>query len=88
MLTGPALFVCFVTFEAHEMHAIHSLRYYTVHSGKWHAGGSCTANIPINRGFNKSIGYLSGEEDHYTQQVGNAVDLFEDTAPAFGKNGT
>jgi arylsulfatase A-like enzyme len=58
---------------------MHSLRYYTVHSGKWHAGGSCTASIPINRGFNKSIGYLSGEEDHYTQQVGNAIDLFEDT---------
>eukprot|EP00036_Acanthoecidae_sp_10tr_P015081 CAMPEP_0206295298 /NCGR_PEP_ID=MMETSP0106_2-20121207/5093_1 /ASSEMBLY_ACC=CAM_ASM_000206 /TAXON_ID=81532 /ORGANISM="Acanthoeca-like sp., Strain 10tr" /LENGTH=580 /DNA_ID=CAMNT_0053725945 /DNA_START=6 /DNA_END=1748 /DNA_ORIENTATION=+ len=62
--------------------------YYTAHSGKWHAGGSCTKNLPVNRGFNKSIGYLSGAEDHYTQRVGRAVDLWEDDGPAYGKNGT
>jgi len=62
--------------------------YFTAHSGKWHAGGSCTKNLPIHRGFNKSIGYLSGEEDHYSQHTGGGIDLWEDDGPAYGKNGT
>ena len=52
-------------------------------SGKWHAGASCEANLPVNRGFNRSIGYLSGAEDHYTQMVGGNVDLWQDDAPAY-----
>jgi len=62
--------------------------YYSVQSGKWHAGANCDPQLPTSRGFNKSIGYLSGEEDHYTQTVGKNVDLWEDEAPAYGKNGT
>ena len=63
-------------------------RYWSIQSGKWHAGASCQANLPVNRGFNRSIGYLSGAEDHYTQTVGSNVDLWQDDAPAYGKNGT
>ena len=62
--------------------------YYSVQSGKWHAGANCELQLPIFRGFNKSIGYLSGAEDHYTQIAGAHVDLWEDNAPAYGKNGT
>eukprot|EP00041_Stephanoeca_diplocostata_P021574 m.504162 g.504162 ORF g.504162 m.504162 type:complete len:330 (+) comp21856_c0_seq1:211-1200(+) len=62
--------------------------YYCVHSGKWHAGSSCEPNLPINRGFNASIGYLGGMEDHYTQVGSGGVDLWQDDGPAYGKNGT
>ena len=35
---------------------------------QWHAGSSCEANLPVNRGFSTSYGYLGGSEGHYNQQ--------------------
>ena len=54
--------------------------------------------IPVSRGFSTSFGYLTGGEDHYSQQHGvynassktyfPAVDLWRDLDPAYGENGT
>jgi hypothetical protein len=41
--------------------------YDTHQVGKWNAGSSAWGNMPINRGFDTSYGYMGGEEDHYTQ---------------------
>jgi hypothetical protein len=35
--------------------------------GKWNAGSSTYANLPMSRGFISSLGYMGGAEDHYTQ---------------------
>merc|ERR1719460_1344837 len=68
--------------------------YETHQVGKWHLGALADWMTPAGRGFNTSLGYLSGGEDHYTQvQRGNifgckGVDLWETDRPAYGKNGT
>jgi len=69
---------------------------YTTHQvGKWHLGNLQDWMTPVSRGFNTSLGYLSGGQDHYTQidRAGGpfgcaAVDLWENNGPAYGKNGT
>jgi arylsulfatase A-like enzyme len=38
--------------------------------GKWNAGSSTYANLPYQRGFTSSLGYMGGMEDHYTQHGG------------------
>ncbi|KAH8071295.1 sulfuric ester hydrolase [Aureococcus anophagefferens] len=67
--------------------------YATHQLGKWHAGQSSADLVPAARGFDTSLGYLNGAEDHWTQArpacgVGNFVDLYATDGPAFGKNGT
>eukprot|EP01065_Artemidia_motanka_P038521 TRINITY_DN47370_c0_g1_i1.p1 TRINITY_DN47370_c0_g1~~TRINITY_DN47370_c0_g1_i1.p1 ORF type:complete len:551 (+),score=139.19 TRINITY_DN47370_c0_g1_i1:50-1654(+) len=69
--------------------------YSTHHFGKWHAGFFTPEYIPVARGFNSSMGYLTGGIDHYNQSAleadcvaGGAVDLWENNAPAYGRNGT
>ena len=49
---------------------------------------SCTAHLPVNRGFTSSFGYLSGAEDHFTDTRSGFVDLWRGSAPALGENGT
>ena len=44
--------------------------YHTVAIGKWHAGMSTPAHVPGARGFDRSLGYLAGSEDHFTHQGG------------------
>lgn len=68
--------------------------YSTHHVGKWHLGNLQDWMIPVNRGFNTSLGYLSGGEDHYTQvnRAGGpfgceAIDLWQNHGPAYGMNG-
>ena len=61
-----------------------------------HAGGHLWGQLPTERGFDTSLNYLNGMEDHYTQyfnQLGG-YDLWhgqeegDGGAPAIGMNGT
>ena len=69
---------------------------YAAHQiGKWHLGNLAPWMTPVGRGFDSSLGYLSGGEDHYTQFQKTAdvfgcagVDLYESTHPALGLNGS
>jgi hypothetical protein len=64
---------------------------YTCHTaGKWHAGGHFWGQLPTQRGFQTSLGYLNGMEDHYTQRFNQlgGVDLWLSDAPALGRNGS
>lgn len=68
--------------------------------GKWHQGFYAPQYLPTARGFDSYLGFLSGCEDHENQQnccapcnrtkygIGKPVDLFGDTSPAYGLNGT
>eukprot|EP01060_Flectonema_neradi_P027624 TRINITY_DN37220_c0_g1_i1.p1 TRINITY_DN37220_c0_g1~~TRINITY_DN37220_c0_g1_i1.p1 ORF type:complete len:511 (+),score=127.35 TRINITY_DN37220_c0_g1_i1:63-1535(+) len=62
--------------------------YSTHHVGKWHLGATFIENVPVKRGFDTSIGYLQGSEDHFTQKTPAGIDLFENLEPAYGQNGT
>ena len=42
--------------------------YQTVHVGKWHLGMSTKDHTPKGRGFDKSLVYFEGAEDHWTQR--------------------
>lgn len=39
--------------------------YVSHHVGKWHQGFHLPGYTPVGRGFNTSIGFLQGGEDHY-----------------------
>jgi len=60
--------------------------------GKWHVGARSTANLPINRGFEYHFGFLKGGQDHFTQRSTDDgiefADLFTQSGPAYGRNGT
>mmetsp|Transcript_3291 Transcript_3291/g.8099 ORF Transcript_3291/g.8099 Transcript_3291/m.8099 type:complete len:638 (+) Transcript_3291:166-2079(+) len=62
---------------------------YATHAvGKWHCGMSGVDRLPINRGFNSSLGYLSGAVDHYDQTRDGEVDFWKSDGPAYGLNNT
>ena len=65
--------------------------------GKWHLGSRSPWMTPVGRGFETSLGYLGGGEDHYTQASSeyckkDVVDLWSENAthaePARHLNGT
>mmetsp|Transcript_35990 Transcript_35990/g.94429 ORF Transcript_35990/g.94429 Transcript_35990/m.94429 type:complete len:654 (+) Transcript_35990:38-1999(+) len=64
--------------------------YFSGVAGKWHGGGYFDGQLPIHRGFNRSLFYINGNEDHFTQYFGilSGIDLFHDDSPAIGMNGT
>ena len=43
--------------------------YETVHIGKWHLGMANASLTPKGRGFDKSLVYFEGAEDHFTQRT-------------------
>ena len=47
-----------------------SAGYETHQTGKWNAGSRLFSQTPTMRGFDSAFGYMSGEEDHYTQVGG------------------
>lgn len=65
--------------------------YRTLHLGKWHLGMSNEAMTPQSRGFDESLGFFAGSEDHYTQIRKECVarpDLWDTDGPAVGMNNT
>ena len=52
-------------------------------------GFSTEGRLPVRRGYNHSLGFLGGGEDHYKQTagacpgLGPTVDLWEDSAPVY-----
>lgn len=71
---------------------LRSVGYSTHHAGKWHCGFSSQDRIPTSRGFDTSVAMLGGSADHFTNCArncpGGCVDLWENTGPARGLNGT
>lgn len=73
-----------------------SAGYQTVMTGKWHCGLATPTHTPHGRGYNKSLAYLDGANDYWTFTNSNEgycsdegrafTDLWEDTAPAYGRN--
>ena len=61
--------------------------YKTHMIGKWHQGFFDPAYLPVNRGFDTSSGFLSGDEDHMTEVAQCAVDYWKNLAPDT-RNGT
>ena len=59
--------------------------YATSVAGKWHAGAYFESQLPINRGFDASLTYLNGNEDHYTQYFTmlHGTDLTLNGLPAY-----
>eukprot|EP01047_Picozoa_sp_COSAG01_P048240 COSAG01_NODE_4683_length_4818_cov_2.240305_3_plen_104_part_00 len=45
------------------------------------------AFTPVGRGFNSSLGYLGGAEDHYAHKGGGGIDLWASDRPAVGHDG-
>ena len=61
---------------------------YATHMvGKWHEGFFQPKFLPVNRGFDTSSGFLSGSEDHFTQERDCAIDYWKNDAPDT-RNGT
>ena len=44
--------------------------YATSTSGKWHGGGHVEGQLPIHRGFDRSLFFMNGNEDHYSHWFG------------------
>ena len=43
--------------------------YKTAHAGKWHLGSASRRQLPVNRGFDSSFGFLDGMEDHLNHRM-------------------
>lgn len=60
--------------------------------GKWHAGMATPQHIPHGRGYQKSLCYLGGANDYWTESgtkcfsplPSNLLDLWQDESPAIG----
>ena len=55
--------------------------YSTYMLGKWHLGHANESRLPVHRGFQHSLGYLTGQEDYYCRSVGPSCPNIT-TAPA------
>ena len=46
-----------------------SAGYSTVQAGKWHLGLATMGRVPTHRGFDSSLGFFTGAENHFNQSV-------------------
>jgi arylsulfatase I/J len=66
--------------------------YSTALFGKWDAGSATPDATPRGRGYDESLSYADATIDYWTQRRGSGclngstVDLYADTAPAYGVN--
>ena len=96
--TAAAMHPSFVTMAE----ALRGKAGYATHQlGKWHLGLARQAFTPAGRGFDTSVGYLSGSEKHFSHMKGAeacksgplnctatcAVDFWHTAAPATGFDG-
>lgn len=70
-----------------------AMGYATSTSGKWHGGGYLEGQLPHRKGFDRSLVFLNGNEDHYTRYFGilKGYDFWQDEANKvddFGDSGT
>ena len=71
--------------------------YSTHFIGKWDAGSATNEQLPINRGYMTSFGYLGHSNSYWDEREGgnpclqydvpNIIDLWQDNEPAYNQNG-
>eukprot|EP01084_Bolivina_argentea_P275443 469748_1 len=68
---------------------------YSTHMvGKWDAGMTAVEQMPLGRGYDSYLGYLSHDNDYFTDRIGGGschqslTDLWENDHPAYNLNGT
>ena len=54
-------------------------------AGKWDVGMHTWAHTPTFRGFEHFVGFYNAAEDHWTHDVGQYLDLRNDTSPLWAK---
>lgn len=61
--TGPPLNMTFLPQKLKQA------GYRTHHAGKWHLGAASHRQLPVERGFDTSFGFLDGMEDHLNHRM-------------------
>eukprot|EP01047_Picozoa_sp_COSAG01_P034051 COSAG01_NODE_2537_length_7450_cov_5.509411_4_plen_508_part_00 len=61
--------------------------YYSVHVGKWHQGLYTPEYTPVGRGFDESLGFLEGGEDHNTSRTFGNWCRRDEVDLSFGRGG-
>jgi len=67
--------------------------FFLAHCGKWHVGLATKSRTPSGRNFTRTLGYLAGYNDYFTEQTGDwcGNELYTDlytvnNQPAYGLN--
>ncbi|KAF0299907.1 Arylsulfatase B [Amphibalanus amphitrite] len=66
---------------------LRSAGYSTHIVGKWHLGFCAPEFLPQNRGFDSFYGMWNGQEDHFTHELNNSLDLRLNMEPDWNQSG-